>query len=338
MARKKIEKETDQRPFSIIYHDFFKSNLLNTYEKMIFIALKIYSDNNNQCFPSLKKLSDITGISKRKIQNTLKEMELKHIISVENRLGVNGGKSSNLYILHDYKEIWNTESIEEITTNVIEEKHMIEILTSKGYYVTKEKEPETLSSDQRNNESSTHINNFDQSDITINSELSQDLERYSLDQIRQYFNYDVMAREHPGQKQNIDTVMNVLHNAMNTGKSTIRISGGDKPAMIVIGKLMKLSKESIMYAIDKFSEQSERIKNPTAYLLTILYNAPEQYYLDKKNQESNEMAQEDHSQEEKKTDSENKDSKNSFANFNQRTYDYEELERNLLNQEKSTDD
>lgn len=44
------------------------------------------------------------------------------------------------------------------------------------------------------------------------------------------------------------------------------------------------------------------------------------------------MAKENHSQEEKKTSSENKDSKNSFANFKQRTYDYEELERNLLNQ------
>ena len=50
------------------------------------------------------------------------------------------------------------------------------------------------------------------------------------------------------------------------------------------------------------------------------------------------MAKENHSQEEKKTSSENKDSKNSFANFKQRTYDYEELERNLLNQAKSIAD
>ena len=51
-----------------------------------------------------------------------------------------------------------------------------------------------------------------------------------------------------------------------------------------------------------------------------------------KNQERNEMARENHSQEEKKTNSESKDSSNSFANYKQRTYDYEELEKNLLNE------
>lgn len=59
--------------------------------------------------------------------------------------------------------------------------------------------------------------------------------------------------------------------------------------MAVIGKLMKLDKESIMYAIGKFTEQTERIKNPVSYMLTILYNAPEQYHLDIKNQVSHDM-------------------------------------------------
>lgn len=60
--------------------------------------------------------------------------------------------------------------------------------------------------------------------------------------------------------------------------------------MVVIGKLMKLNNESIMYAIEKFSEQTERIKNPTSYMLTILYNTPEQFNLDIKNQVSHDMA------------------------------------------------
>lgn len=66
MTRKKIKSNTDQRPFSIIYHDFFKSNLLNMYEKIIFIALKIFTDDNNQCFPSIKTLAKLTNISEKK--------------------------------------------------------------------------------------------------------------------------------------------------------------------------------------------------------------------------------------------------------------------------------
>ena len=71
--------------------------------------------------------------------------------------------------------------------------------------------------------------------------------------------------------------MNILYTTMNTTRATIRIAGDNKPTMVVISKLMKLHNESIMYALDKFSEQTERIKNPTSYMLTILYNAPEQF-------------------------------------------------------------
>ena len=84
--------------------------------------------------------------------------------------------------------------------------------------------------------------------------------------------------------------MSILYTAMNTTKPTIRIAGEDKPTMVVLSKLMKLHKESIMYAIEMFSKQTERIKNPTAYMLTILYNAPEQFNLDIQNRVSHDMA------------------------------------------------
>ncbi len=59
--------------------------------------------------------------------------------------------------------------------------------------------------------------------------------------------------------------------------------------MIVIGKLMKLDYSEIMYCIEKYSEQTERIKNPTAYMLTLLYNAKEQMNLDIANQVQHDM-------------------------------------------------
>lgn len=334
MAKKKIQLTTDQRSFVMTYHDFLKSGLLdNHYQIVVFIYLKMFADGNNQCYPSVKTLSKLTKISVHKIKITLAELEDKGIIVKKNRTRPDGGKSSNLYTLYDYKELWNASSSEEITaiSDVIEEKHMIEILTSKGYCVTKEKEPESLQTVQSNNDSSTQFNNLNQFDNITNPEKNQDLERYTLDQIKQLFDYDNMLIDHADRQHDIDTIMGVLHTAMNTGKSTIRIFGKDKPAMVVIAKLMKLDKESIMYALDKFLEQEERIKNPTAYLLTILYNTPEQYYLDKKNQERNEMAKEDQSQEEKKIEGMNKNSKNMFDNFKQRTYDYDSLEKELLN-------
>lgn len=98
-----------------------------------------------------------------------------------------------------------------------------------------------------------------------------------------------MLHDYPFRHQCPDAGMNILYTTMNMNK-TIRIAGADRPCMVVIGKLMKLNKESIMYAIEKFSEQTDRIHNPTSYMLTVLYHAPDQYHLDIKNQVAHDMS------------------------------------------------
>lgn len=292
MARPKIKSATDQRPFIMVYHDFLDSDVIGSHEKMVFIALKKFADSKNQCFPSLKKLSDVTGLSKRKIQDTLKELEQKHIITIESRLRADGGTTSNLYTLYDFKELWNAGSSEEMAAVVdeYEDKKLISLLEAKGYTVIKEKEPDTTepTKDQLNqalmNNSSLNLYNY----ITDDAK-SQELERYTIDQIRQIFDYDILVNDKPLWQRDIDSVFSILHTALNTTKETIRVGGEDKPTMIVIGKLMKLDYSEIMYCIEKYNEQTERIKNPTAYMLTLLYNAKEQMNLDISNQVQHDM-------------------------------------------------
>ncbi len=291
MARKKIQLATDQRPFIMVYQDFLESNILdNYYQRLVYIYLKKFADSKNQCYPSVKTISKQSGISVNKVKITLKELEEKGIIAKANRSRPDGGKSSNLYTLYDYRELWNAGSSEEVAAVIdgIQEKYMIEALTAKGYYVTKEKG--LASEPTKAHTQAPQLNQFDIVNTTTNSGESQDLERYTLDQIKQLFDYDIMIQDNPYRQQDIDSVMNILYTTMNTTKTTIRIAGEDKPSMVVVGKLMKLHKESIMYALEKFSEQTERIKNPTSYMLTILYNAPEQFNLDIQNQVSHDMA------------------------------------------------
>lgn len=290
MARKVFKSATDQRPFIMIYHDFLESDLLTSHEKMVFIALKKFADSNDRCFPSLKKIAGITGISKRKIQDTLKELEKKRVIGIESRSRTDGGDTSNLYTLYDYRELWSAGSSKEIEEliNKIDERRMIEALTAKGYHVTKEKGLETEPTKAQNQ--ALHLKQYNIINTTTNSGESQDLERYTIDQIKQLFDYDIMIQDNSYRRRDIDSVMNILYTAMNTTKTTIRIAGEDKPTMVVVGKLMKLCNESIMYAIEKYQEQTERIKNPASYMLTILYNAPEQFNLDIQNQVSHDMA------------------------------------------------
>lgn len=280
----KLKLNTDQRPFIMVYHDFLESEILdNPYQITLYICLKKFANENNQCFPSLKKLVKVSRMSQRKVQETLKELEEKHIISIENRIRTDGGKSSNLYTIHDYKELWKAESVEQIKEAVdIEELQLFELAKKKGYILTKEKGP--TSEPTKVTDVSTQKKHCSQEQNTIPASKSQDLEKYTLNQIKEIFSYEVMVHDNPDEQEHIDSVMNILHTTLNTGKKTIRIAGTNKPAMVVIGKLMKLNNESIMYAIKKFKEQTERIKNPTSYMLTILYMAPEQFQLDITNQ------------------------------------------------------
>lgn len=287
MARKKIKNTTDQRPFIMLYHDVIDSNLLDMHELVVFIGLKKFTDDKNQCFPSLKKLEKVTRMSKRKIQDTLKSLEEKHIIEIENRTRLDGGNSSNLYKLNDYKEVWAAGNTEEVIKAIdeIEEKQMIEALTAKGYHISKEKE--LVSEPSKAHSQAQQNNNMYTQKDTTKKTGSQD--RYSLEEIQQLYEYDILLQDNPGSKENIDAVMAVLYDALNTQKETIRIGRENRPAMSVIGKLMKLTYLDISYAMEKFSSQTERIKNPAAYLLTILYGAKEQSQLEAKNRVAHDM-------------------------------------------------
>lgn len=293
MARKRIKSATDQRKFTLVYNDFLESDILNYYEKMVFIALKKFADNDTmRAFPSLKTIHSITGISLSQVRRSIEHMEQLGVISVEHRTDKEKGHQSNIYTLYDYAEIWKVDSSNDDVAAVadeISEAKLVAELKARGYTVTKEKEPDTLQADQSDNESSTQLNQFDIVNTTINSKESQEVERYSLVEIRAYYEYDIMVNDNPFAKNDIDSVMDILHTYLNTTKKTIRIGGDDKPAMVVISKLMKLTYSEIMYAIDKFKEQTDRIKNPTAYMLTLLYNSKEQMNLDITNQVQHDM-------------------------------------------------
>lgn len=289
MARKKLQSATDQRRFTLAYNDFLESDVLNYYEKMVFIILKKYADSETmRAFPSLNTIHKVTGISLSTVRRSIEHMEEIGVISVEHRNDKEKGHQSNVYTLYDYAEMWKVDSSTEEVAEVAEklsEAKMIAELRSKGYTVTKEKEPDTLSADQsKDNVSSTKSNHIYGNNTNLNDESCQVLERYTLSDVRDLFEYDAMMNDHPDLQRDIDTAIQILYDAVNTKKSTIRIGGEDKPAIIVIGKLMKLGHSEIMYCIRKYNGQTERIKNPAAYMLTLLYNANEQMYLDVTNQ------------------------------------------------------
>lgn len=281
MKKNKIKISTDQRPFTIVFNDFLETDLLDWNEKRIFIYLKKFSDNNNQCFPSIKTLCKLSQLSNKTVIKALKGLEEKQIIIKLSRESKQYGHQSNLYTLYDNAEMWKSESIEKIktVTNETELEKSIRILKNAGYTVTKEKEPGTTKPTKATVAPSTQKNNFDVNNDSIKETKSQ-VERYTMEDIKALYEYDILIIQYPEKQMDIDIVFDILYDTLNSTKKTIKIGGEDKLGMVVIGKLMKLHPDDLIYSIDKYHEQTDRIKNVKGYLLTVLYNSREQQHLD----------------------------------------------------------
>ena len=293
-----VQSAIPDRLYVKTYHDFLDSTIIGGKEKLIFILLKRYlnfSDDKSgvagTVYPTLDTLSKQSGMTKKTVIGILKKLESKGLIVVKQQ----GLNRPNIYTIRDFSGIWKAGTDKEVKEAIelyeeeYEDSKIIERLKKKGYKIIKEKELESTPTKEQNqalmNNQSLNLYNY----ITDNAK-SQDLERYSIEQIKEYFDYNIMVHDNPYKQKSIDMVMNILYDTLNTSKKSIRVSGEDKPAMVVQSKLMKLDMECIMYAIDKYSENTERVKNPISYMLTILYKAQEQYDLDIQNQVSHDMA------------------------------------------------
>lgn len=287
-----VQLAKPERYYSRCYHDFMDCKLLNGEEKIIFLALKRFLDvklDNGNVYPTIESIQEITNWGNQKVVKYIKSLVKKGIVKKVRQ----GLSKPNIYTLTDYPIMWTCDNLKDMAIIIDNQgvkpltpaEHIAE-LEKMGYKIEiKEKEPGTTAPTKVTVEPSTQQSNiFNQSNNTTFFSKSQSLERYTLDQIKEIFEYDALIHDYSYFSQEINAVMELLHDILNTTKGTIRINKEDKPAMTVIGKLMKLGKESIAYSIKKFQEQTDRIKNPRSYMLAILYNAPEQYIFDVTNQ------------------------------------------------------
>ncbi len=147
---------------------------------------------------------------------------------------------------------------------------------------------------KKNGESSAAEICFFQQKRKLKQELLKKLpenskETYPLSFVNSWYDYEDLIKMTSSDRKRINLVMNILYDTLNSTKRTIRISGEDKPASVVKGRLLKLNCGDILYALEKYDEQTTKIRNHRAYLLTVLYLAKEQQELDIQNQVQHDM-------------------------------------------------
>ena len=137
-----------------------------------------------------------------------------------------------------------------------------------------------------NNNKTVQINTGDKSchiDSNQNPYQQEVMEQYPMEYLKKLYRANdliVMGIS------DADVVMgmDILYDAVNTTKKTIRVNREDKPSEVVRSRLLKLRCMDIMYAIEQYHKQTTEIRYQKAYMLSILYDARGQGHLDYSNQ------------------------------------------------------
>ncbi|HBF1268440.1 TPA: helix-turn-helix domain-containing protein [Clostridioides difficile] len=93
-------KDARKKEWFWLENDLVDREDLGIYEKMIYIVLVRYSDNESCCFPSYKTIALKCGCSERQAKSVVKILENKGLIKKENRIKSNSNeKESNIYFV-----------------------------------------------------------------------------------------------------------------------------------------------------------------------------------------------------------------------------------------------
>ena len=86
--------------------------------------------------------------------------------------------------------------------------------------------------------------------------------------------YEILLQDYPLDRDILTEILELMVDTVCTTRSTVRISGDDKPAEVVKSQFLKLDSEHIRFVMDSLKDNTTRIRNTRQYLLATLYNAP----------------------------------------------------------------
>lgn len=92
--------------------------------------------------------------------------------------------------------------------------------------------------------------------------------------ISENISYELLLQDFPFDRDILTEILELMVDTVCTTRSTVRISGDDKPAEIVKSQFLKLDSEHIRFVMEGLKDNTTRIRNIRQYLLATLYNAP----------------------------------------------------------------
>ena len=92
--------------------------------------------------------------------------------------------------------------------------------------------------------------------------------------LKENIEYDHLCQKLGYDRDILDEILEILVDTVCSTRKMIRIGGEDFPKEVVKSRLLKLDSGHIEYVISSLRENTTKVRNIRAYLLTSLYNAP----------------------------------------------------------------
>ena len=92
--------------------------------------------------------------------------------------------------------------------------------------------------------------------------------------IRENIEYDILLHDNPYDTDVIDGYVELMVDTVCGTSPTVRVSKQDMPTEVVRNRFLKIGREHIEYVMDCMKQNTTRIGNIKAYMLSALYNAP----------------------------------------------------------------
>lgn len=92
--------------------------------------------------------------------------------------------------------------------------------------------------------------------------------------IMENIDYEILLDELTYDAEPLEEILELIVDTVSSSKSTIRISGDNKPAEVVRSRFLKLNGEHIRFVLECLRKNTTQVRNIRQYLLASLYNAP----------------------------------------------------------------
>lgn len=237
--------------------------------ELIGFQTKYYADLLQKSYGDL---AETFNLSKRQVKASMDRLEGLGVIRREFRNVVFGGVLCNNVLYIELKpdmldEITNKSSI-DIQDNVTADT------SCKGMLVPANVTPGTTNQ-ETNTKNTTEITNREHPF----SDMEEVRKRF-----KKQIEYEDLIHELRHGTTEVDAIVELVVEELTLPPSSKRINGHDVAWSSFVERMGMLTGEHIKYVINAVNEQHNPIKNPRAYLLSVIYNAPttmESYYSNK---------------------------------------------------------